>query len=92
MVRIGLGNSWGQRVNKAGSAVSDLGKVKTIQFSKTNLAPFKQFEELISDVNSSLSKFKSFSKQDTAKMLQVGEKIKDEDKSSARNMYISRGV
>jgi len=92
MIVIGLGNSWSQTVNKAGSAVSDIGKVKKIQFSKTDLQPFKQFEEIITDVNKSLSDFKSFNKQDTAKMLKVGDKIVEHDKDSAKNMMIAKGV
>mgnify|MGYP000133723992 CR=1 FL=1 len=92
MGAIGVDGSWKQTVSGAGSAISSIGKMETIQLSNTDLAPFKQFEKIIPQINSSLSSFKSYSQQDTKKMIRVGENKKSDDLAGSKNLMIARRV
>lgn len=92
MVAVGVDDTWKETVTGAGTAISGIGKMETIQFSKTDLAPFKHFETIIPQINSSLSSFKSFSTQDTKKMISVGDNKKSDDLAGSKNLMIARRV
>ena len=80
--------SWQQTVSSAGSAVNSIGKVKAVKLSKTDLTPFTEFEETISKINSSLGDFKLFVKQDTNKMIRVGENKAADDRAGAKTLKV----
>lgn len=69
-------------------AVSSIGKIENIQLAKTDLEPFKQFEKIIPQINSSLSSFKSFTQEDGQKMIKAGENKKADDKAGSKTMNI----
>lgn len=92
MGAIGVDDSWQQTVSGAGAAISGIGKIETIQLSNTDLSPFKQFEEIIPQINSSLNSFKSFSNQDAKKMISVGDNKKSDDLAGSKNLMIARRI
>ncbi|MBO0411480.1 hypothetical protein JZO81_10440 [Enterococcus hulanensis] len=85
---VGVGESWSSTVNGATKAVSSIGKIENIQLAKTDLEPFKQFEKIIPQINSSLSSFKSFTQEDGQKMIKAGENKKADDKAGSKTMNI----
>lgn len=85
---VGVGVSWNQTVHNATHTVSSIGQIESIQLVKTDLEPFKQFEKLIPQINSSLSSFKSFTQEDGQKMIKAGNNKKADDKAGSKTMKI----
>lgn len=85
---VGVKGGWSGDVSKAGSSAGSIGKVASVSFGQTNLSPFTQFTEMISEINSSLASYKSMAEQDVTKMIKAGEHKTKDDKAGASSLEI----
>ncbi|HCM87840.1 MULTISPECIES: hypothetical protein [Enterococcus] len=85
---VGVKGGWSGDVSKAGSSAGNIGKVESVTFGQTNLSPFTQFTEMISEINSSLASYKGMAEQDVSKMIKAGENKARDDKAGASSMKI----
>ncbi|MGM0112105.1 hypothetical protein [Enterococcus sp. DIV0187] len=85
---VGVKGGWSGEVSKAGSSAGNIGKVASVTFGQTNLSPFTQFTEMISEINRSLASYKGMAEQDVTKMIKAGENKAKDDKAGASSMKI----
>lgn len=78
--RIGVSpEEWNSAVNSAASSVSGVSGVKVQELEKTTLARFKALIEMQKKIEETLTNYKGYNAKSTKKMLEVAQKIVDED-------------
>lgn len=82
---------WKDTVNRASSSAENIGKVKAIKLSKTDLAPFTSFKNSIEEINNSLASYKGLAEQDAGKMIKAGANKAQDDSAGASSLKIVGG-
>lgn len=78
--RIGVSpEEWNSAVNSAASSVAGVSGVKVQELEKTTLARFKALIEMQKKIEETLTNYKGYNVKSTKKMLEVAQKIVDED-------------
>lgn len=78
--RIGVSpEEWNSAVNSAASSVAGVSGVTVQELDKTTLARFKALIEMQKKIEETLTNYKGYNAKSTNKMLEVAQKIVDED-------------
>lgn len=88
MVQTGVRFSeWSGKVSSYSSSVNGVHRIRNIKLGRTNMAPFTSFNSYISEVNSSLSSFKSYVGNQKSNMIQVGQNKVTVDSQGAQDLH-----
>ena len=84
MKKIGIDqNQWKSIVNRVSGQARSLNKIKKIDLSKTDLKPFKKFNNLTEEINSSIDNYRLLVDYNTQQLIDVGERKVAVDKQGA---------